>query len=310
MRELAGESGHARRLVLVGVPAAHVGGEGADSEIEPDHPRDRLQAAADLVVLVARAAARLVRRHLAVGQAQSLVDQRDAVQRAMGGTGIETFVALQQMVQHGAGLLAAGQVHAALEVGGADRVGMQGERIGHAGDRREGRCIGGAGRGQPASHPAAVHARCLVGIADAALDQLLRAEMTARAVGQATGMDQRDPPVGIEFVQRPHLGMQAEVELGRAALQPQRRLVAVAQQAQLGGPAGDVVGIVDRRHDAQRVHAAAQEHGDQHRMVDGRRGRGCECTNAGRQRESRRGGQEGAAREHGHLVWKAGVMAQ
>src|SRR5476651_179263 len=83
--ELARKAGEPRRLVLMRVPATHVDGEGTDAEIHADHAGDRREAAADLGLLVDRAAARLIRRHLAVGLAQAAVDQGDALQRAARG---------------------------------------------------------------------------------------------------------------------------------------------------------------------------------------------------------------------------------
>ena len=61
----------------------------------------------------------------------------------------------------------------------------------------------------------------------AALDQLLRTEMAARAVVEAAGMDERQALVTIKVVQRAHLGMQAEIEAGRRVVEAQRGLLAI-----------------------------------------------------------------------------------
>jgi len=102
-------------------------------------------------------------------------------------------------------------------------------------------------------------------IGDTPLDQMLCAEMTARAVGDSRSMHEGKSPFLVEFAHCIHAGMQTEIVTSRPAIEAEPRRATVGQQSHLGGAASDVVPIVDGRDDAQCIHSAAQEKGHQDR---------------------------------------------
>jgi hypothetical protein len=101
---------------------------------------------------------------------------------------------------------------------------------------------------------------------EAAFDPGLGIEVTARGLGQARGMDQREVARVVEIRQRGGSVVEAEVDIGdvlpdRAALR-----IALTQDTKRFGPGGDEVGVAGRRDKRQTIRAAAQEDHHQDRV--------------------------------------------
>ncbi len=101
----------------------------------------------------------------------------------------------------------------------------------------------------------------------AALDEILRFEMAARAVGEPAGMDDGQVTGVIQFFQRGGLVVKAEIAIGKTVREDQAGIVAIALDAGFRAALGAVDGIGRGADEVQPIAPAAQENHHQYIVV-------------------------------------------